>query len=193
MKLKSLIQISLSILVLIICGIIYYQYFYEQQSRISNEKLETLEKEKKKLSGNIIKNIEYKSEDAKGNLYIIKSKKGEFKDQENNIIFMTDVTAIMRLKDKTTIKLSSLNAKYNIIDSNTNFFNNVSLDYLDHNVVAENIDIFFKDGKLEAYNDLVYRNLDLSLIADKVEIDLITKNSKIFMFDDKKVKVLKAK
>ena len=193
MKLKSLIQISLSILVLIICGIIYYQYFYEQQSRISNEKLETLEKEKKKLSGNIIKNIEYKSEDAKGNLYIIKSKKGEFKDQENDIIFMTDVTAIMRLKDKTTIKLSSLNAKYNIIDSNTNFFNNVSLDYLDHNVVAENIDIFFKDGKLEAYNDLVYRNLDLSLIADKVEIDLITKNSKIFMFDDKKVKVLKAK
>jgi hypothetical protein len=192
MKLKSLIQISLSILVLIICGIIYYQYFYEQQSRISNEKLETLEKEKKKLSGNIIKNIEYKSEDAKGNLYIIKSKKGEFKDQENDIIFMTDVTAIMRLKDKTTIKLSSLNAKYNIIDSNTNFFNNVSLDYLDHNVVAENIDIFFKDGKLEAYNDLVYRNLDLSLIADKVEIDLITKNSKIFMFDDKKVKVLKA-
>ena len=192
MKLKSLIQISLSILVLIICGIIYYQYFYEQQSRISNEKLETLEKEKKKLSGNIIKNIEYKSEDAKGNLYIIKSKKGEFKDQENDIIFMTDVTAIMRLKDKTTIKLSSLNAKYNIIDSNTNFFNNVSLDYLDHNVVAENIDIFFKDGKLEAYNDLVYRNLDLSLIADKVEIDLITKNSKIFMFDDKKVKILKA-
>jgi len=191
MKLKSLIQISLSILVLIICGIIYYQYFYEQQSRISNEKLETLEKEKKKLSGNIIKNIEYKSEDAKGNLYIIKSKKGEFKDQENDIIFMTDVTAIMRLKDKTTIKLSSLNAKYNIIDSNTNFFNNVSLDYLDHNVVADNIDVFFKDSKVEAYNNLVYRNLDLSLIADKVEIDLITKNSKVFMFNNKKVKIFK--
>ena len=105
---------------------------------------------------------------------------------------MTDVTAIMRLKDKTTIKLSSANAKYNIMDNDTNFFNNVSLDYLNHKVVAENIDIFFKESKLEAYNDLVYRNLDLSLIADKVEIDLITKNSKIFMFDDKKVKVLKA-
>ena len=97
----------------------------------------------------------------------------------------------MRLKDKTTIKLSSLNAKYNIIDSDTNFFNNVRLDYLNHNVVAENIDIFFKEAKLEAYNNLVYKNLDLSLIADKVEIDLITKNSKIFMFDDKKVRVFK--
>ena len=149
-------------------------------------------KEKKDVSGNIIKNIEYKSEDEKGNSYIIKSKKGEFKDQENDIIFMTHVTAIMRLKDKTTIKLSSLNAKYNIMDNDTNFFNDVNLDYLNHNVVAENIDIFFKESKLEAYNNLVYRNLDLSLIADKVEIDLITKNSKIFMFDDKKVKVLKA-
>ena len=192
MNFKSFIQISLIILILVICGIIYYQYFYDKPSRIISKKIESLEKDKEKLSGNIIKNIEYKSEDEKGNFYIIKSKEGEFKDQKNDIIFMTDVTAIMRLKDKTTIKLSSLNAKYNIINNNTNFFNNVNLNYLNHNVVAKNIDIFFKDSRLEAYNDLVYRNLDLSLIADKVEIDLITKNSKIFMFDDKKVKVLKA-
>ena len=192
MNFKSLIQVSLITLVLVICGIIYYQYFYETPSRIISKKIETLEKEKKKLSGNIIKDIEYKSEDEKGNFYIIKSKEGEFKDQNSDIIFMTNVTAIMRLKDETTIKLSSLNAKYNIINNNTNFFNNVNLNYLNHNVVAKNIDIFFKDSRLEAYNDLVYRNLDLSLIADKVEIDLITKNSKIFMFDDKKVKVLKA-
>ena len=192
MNFKSLIQVSLITLVLVICGIIYYQYFYETPSRIISKKIETLEKEKKKLSGNIIKDIEYKSEDEKGNFYIIKSKEGEFKDQNSDIILMTNVTAIMRLKDKTTIKLSSLNAKYNIVDSNTNFFNNVNLNYLNHNIVAENIDVFFKDSKLEAYNKLVYRNLDLSLIADKVEIDLITKNSKIFMFDDKKVKVLKA-
>ena len=192
MNFKSLIQVSLITLVLVICGIIYYQYFYETPSRIISKKIETLEKEKKKLSGNIIKDIEYKSEDEKGNFYIIKSKEGEFKDQNSDIILMTNVTAIMRLKDKTTIKLSSLNAKYNIVDSNNNFFNNVNLNYLNHNIVAENIDVFFKDSKLEAYNKLVYRNLDLSLIADKVEIDLITKNSKIFMFDDKKVKVLKA-
>ncbi len=192
MNFKSSLQISLITLVLILCGIIYYQYFYDKPSRIISKKIESLEKDKEKLSGNIIKNIEYKSEDEKGNFYIIKSKEGEFKDQKNDIIFMTDVTAIMRLKDKTTIKLSSLNAKYNIINNNTNFFNNVNLNYLNHNVVAKNIDIFFKDSRLEAYNDLVYRNLDLSLIADKVEIDLITKNSKIFMFDDKKVKVLKA-
>ena len=104
---------------------------------------------------------------------------------------MTKVSAIIELNDKTSISLFSLNARYNILNNDTNFFNNVKLDYLDHKIKAENIDVFFKDSKLEAYNNLVYRNLDLNLIADKVEVDLIEKNSKIFMFDDDKVKIFK--
>ena len=87
--------------------------------------------------------------------------------------------------------LRSLNARYNIINYDTNFFNKVIMSYLDHKVNADNIDVYFKDSKLEAFNNLVYRNLDLSLIADKVEINLIEKSSKIFMFDDDKVKVIK--
>jgi lipopolysaccharide assembly outer membrane protein LptD (OstA) len=105
---------------------------------------------------------------------------------------MTNVTAVMKLKDKTIIKLSSLNANYNILDNNTNFFNNVGLNYLNHNITADNIDIFFRDSKVEAYNNLVYRNLDLNLVADKVEINLITKNSKVFMLNDEKIKIFKS-
>ena len=62
------------------------------------------------------------------------------------------------------------------------------LDYLDHKLNAKNIDIFFEDSKLEAYNDLIYKNLDINLIADKVEMDLLTKDSKIFMFDNSQSK-----
>ena len=50
---------------------------------------------------------------------------------------------------------------------------------------------FFTESKLEAYNNLVYRNSDINLIADKVELDLLTKNTKIFMFDNSKVKIIK--
>jgi lipopolysaccharide assembly outer membrane protein LptD (OstA) len=105
---------------------------------------------------------------------------------------MTNVEAVIKLKDKTIIRLTSLNANYNILDNNTNFFNNVNLDYLTHKITADNIDVFFRDSKVEAYNNLVYRNLDLSLIADKVEIDLITKNSKIFMLNNEKIKIIKS-
>ena len=48
-------------------------------------------------------------------------------------------------------------------------------------------------GMKEVYidNNLVYKNLDTKLKADKVELDLITKNSKIFMFDNSTVKIIK--
>ena len=191
MNSKTLIQISLVILIFIICGIFYFKYFNQKPSNTNNEETKISQNDDKNTKGNIIKDIEYKSEDENGNSFTIKSEKGEFDDENSNVIFMTDVIATMKLKDKSIVKLTSLNAIYNILDNNTNFFNNVNLDYLNHNVVADNIDVFFKDSKVEAYNNLVYRNLDLSLIADKVEIDLITKNSKVFMFNNKKVKIFK--
>ena len=192
MNFKSLIQIFLLLLILIICGAIYYNYLHKKPSLLNKKKIVIIEEPKKEILGNFIKDIEYKSEDELGNSYIIRSKKGEFKDKNPNLIFMTNVEAVIKLKDKTIIRLTSLNANYNILDNNTNFFNNVNLDYLTHKITADNIDVFFRDSKVEAYNNLVYRNLDLSLIADKVEIDLITKNSKIFMLNNEKIKIIKS-
>tara|TARA_Y100000389_G_C17288316_1_gene426648 strand:- start:240 stop:821 length:582 start_codon:yes stop_codon:yes gene_type:complete len=192
MNSKSLIQISLIFLIITICGSLYYKYLYKKPSFLNQKNITISEKTKKEVLGNVVKDIEYKSENEQGNSYIIKSNKGEFKDNNSNVIFMTNVTAVIKLKDKTIINLTSLNANYNILDNNTNFFNNVSLNYLNHDITADNIDVFFKDSKVEAYNNLVYRNLDLSLIADKVEINLITKNSKVFMLNDEKIKIFKS-
>ena len=85
----------------------------------------------------------------------------------------------------------NLKARYNTLNSNTNFFDDVELKFLNHRVNSNNIDVFFTDSKLEAYNNLVYRNSEIDLKADKVELDLLTKNSKIFMFDNSKVKIIK--
>ena len=192
MNSKTSIQIILAVIIFIISGIFYYKYFYKQSlDEEKNQKIEILEEEKSKLAGNIIKSINYNSEDKNGNIYLIESEYGEFSGEDENIIFMTKVKAIIKLSDGSIMNLESNNAKYNVSSNDTNFFNNVRLDYLDHNVNADNIDIFFKDGKLAAYSNLVYKNLNLDLFADKVEIDLISKNSKIFMYDNKKIKILK--
>ena len=55
----------------------------------------------------------------------------------------------------------------------------------------KNIDVIFTKSKLEAYNNLIYKNSDIDLSADKVELDLLTRNTKIFMFDNSKVKIIK--
>jgi lipopolysaccharide export system protein LptA len=50
--------------------------------------------------------------------------------------------------------------------------------------MSDNLYLQF-DKKLATISDnVIYKNLNTELKADKVEIDLITKNSKIFM-DDK--------
>ena len=192
MNSKTSIQIILAVIIFIIFGIFYYKYFYKQSlDEGKNQKIEILEEEKSKLAGNIIKSINYNSEDKNGNIYFIESEYGEFSGEDENIIFMTKVKAIIKLSDGSIMNLESNNAKYNVSSNDTNFFNNVRLDYSDHSVNADNIDVFFKDGKLAAYSNLVYKNLNLDLFADKVEIDLISKNSKIFMYDNKKIKILK--
>ncbi len=185
---KTSIQTFLVILVILLSSIFYFKYFKDNsQIKITATK----NNDKTKLDVTTVKDITYKSEDQNGNIYVIKSDFGEFKDQDKNVIFMTKVNAIIKFIDGTSINLTSDNANYNTFNNDTNFFNKVKLRYLDHDVNSDNLDIFFQESKLEAYNNLVYRNLDLNLIADKVEVDLITKNSKIFMYDDKKVRVIK--
>lgn len=195
MSSKTLIQIILIIVVLLISSFFYNQYFYKKNTKnIKKENIENLEITKKKdLSGNIIKDIIYKSTDENDNVYIIKSEYGELNQDNSDIILMTNVSAIINLNDGSSVNMRSKNAKYNITNYDTNFFNSVELIFLDHKITADNIDVYFKDSKLEAYNNLVYRNLDLRLIADKIEVNLIEKSSKIFMFNDEKVEIIKSK
>ena len=67
----------------------------------------------------------------------------------------------------------------------------MELRLLENDIFCDNLNILFKDNLLEAYNDLIYKNLDIILRADKIEIDLLTKNSKIFNFDENKVEIKK--
>ena len=104
---------------------------------------------------------------------------------------MINVEAKIDLANGTFIRLVSDTAKYNSSNSNTKFIKNVRLGYLEHKINSNNINVIFTESKIEAYNNLIYRNSDIKLSADKVELDLITKNTKIFMFDNSKVKIIK--
>ena len=69
----------------------------------------------------------------------------------------------------------------------TLFDNNVKLKFLDHKLSSNKLNIFFEKNLLEAYGDLVYENSDFKLNADRLELDLISKNSKIYNLDDSNV------
>ena len=187
MKKSLIVQLILFFFIIIISLIVYLNYFKENdkdsKNIIHNNKID------KNLDDNIIENIVYESSDNKNRTYIIKAETGIIDESDSEMISMKNVNAKIILKNGNIIYISSLEASYNILSYETLFKRNVELNFLEHKVTSDNLDLLFDDNILTAYNNLLYKNSNLSINADKIEIDMITKNSKIFNFDEKKVKI----
>ena len=71
------------------------------------------------------------------------------------------------------------------------FFDEVEINYLDNIINSEKFNISIADNFAKVSEDVIYQNQGVMLEADTIEIDLITKNSKIFMNDkNKKIKII---
>ncbi len=182
MKKEFIIQILLLILVFIILIVVYQKYFKE----VSTKNAVVNQEDNVKKKNNLL-NITYESIDREGRKYIITAETGNFKEEEPDLIYMTNVNAEILLLDNSVIYIDSLNAEYNTTDYDTKFYKEVKLKFLDHNIFCKNLNIFFKENLIEAFNDLNYKNSDIIMVADKVEIDLLTKNSKIYNFNENNI------
>ena len=103
---------------------------------------------------------------------------------------MTDVIATLTFTNSEPIKITSKYAKYNNENYETTFRENILVRYVDHRIKAERMRLSMEENLATISQDIIYDNSDIQLVADKVEIDLITKDSKIFMENDyKKVEI----
>ena len=188
MSKKFFLQIILfSFIILIIGGTFYYVNKETKNNQdLSSTKTEKNQNKENKKKSSIIKNIKYTSADNEGNKYEIIAKLGEVDLNNQEIINMQNVKAIIALKDSQIIEINSDFAKYNTKNYDTQFSENVLMTYDDHIIRSQNLDLFFEKHIAQAMNNLVYENSTSRLRADKIEIDLITKNSKIFMYNKKK-------
>ena len=189
MNSKSFIQLFFLIILLIIVGIFYYK-FIDNFSPINEKEQVNKTKIEDNNKSNIIKDIAYESLDQNGNKYVIKSSIGEINEKKLDEIKMKNVIAEIRLKNGDLIAIQSDWALYNNLTYNTNFYDNVDMKYLLHHITTNKLDIFFDKNYLQAYENLVYKNENFIMTADKAEIDLITKDTKIYMDKEKKVKII---
>ena len=145
----------------------------------------------KNLATNLISDLRYFSIDDIGNKYEILSEFGEISFNNPDIILMTNVKATIEITNSKPIIITSNFAKYNVKNYDTNFTKNVLVKYIDNKLNAENLDLSFQDNLMSMYNNIIYQNLNTKLLADKLKIDLITKDSKIIMNDEKnKIKII---
>ena len=193
---KIFIQFLLLITIFIIVFSTFFLYFNKKE-KLKTSNLPII-KEKESLiddeTGTLIKDINYSFSDSSGNYYELLSDVGKMDINNSDKIFMTNVVATIYLVDSSPIKITSKHANYNKINHETSFFENVKLTHLIHKATSENLDISFNDNLASMYNNIVYNKPGTKLKADRLEIDLITKNSKIFM-DNKteKIKIINKK
>ena len=193
---KILNQFLLLITIFIIVFSTFFLYFNKKE-KLKTSNLPII-KEKESLiddeTGTLTKDINYSFSDSSGNYYELLSEVGKVDIYNSDKMFMTDVVATIYLVDSSPIKITSKYANYNKINHETSFFENVKVTHLIHKATSENLDISFNDNLASMYNNIVYNKPGTNLKADRLEIDLITKNSKIFM-DNKteKIKIIDKK
>ena len=193
MKKKILIQLFLFSLFLFLSIFSYHKYFNEESQNVkkttTDENLLT-----KNVETNLISDLRYFSIDDEGNQYEITSEFGEMGPDNHDIILMTNVKATIRIYNIDPIIITSNFAKYNVKNYDTKFEKNVLIKHIDNKVNGENLNLSFQNNLMSMYDNIIYQSPDTKLIADKLEIDLITKDSKIVMNNKKrKIKIIRKK
>ena len=188
---KTVVQLFLSSVIIVIFLIIFFKYFNQETS---TKKIDNIEKETSKNlneKSNLIKDIEYFSKDEAGNIYSINAESGKINDNDPDIIFLTKVKAKISTLNSEDIFIQSDFAKYNSKNFDTNFYENIKVKYSDHKIDCKYLDLLFNKNQAILYDNIIYKNLETRLLADRLEIDLITKNSKLSMKSGKeKIKIV---
>ena len=181
---KSYTQISLIIIMLIIISYVYFAYFKSSKEKIIKNANDNFDKKITKGSDDLISDMSYFSEDNKGNRYEIFSEFGTINSDESNLIFMEKVSAVVYLSNGEKVSINSKKAKYNDGNNDTSFIGTVKMIYGEHVINSEYLDLSFKNQTANLYDNVKYKNNFSNLSADKIFLDLVSKNTKIQMNDE---------
>ena len=190
MKAKKIVHISLTILVLLILSLIFYSKFFKK-IQVTETKEPLIEKTNDEIyNSNIIKDVMYTSMDAEGNQYTITALEGEIDYSNPNILYLTDVKGLIQLKDSDDINITSNFGRYNSNNFDTIFSKNVIINYLDNKIIGDYLDFSLEKNLLMISKNIIYTNLENILRADALEMNIKTKDTKIFMYEkEKKVNI----
>ena len=183
MKIKK--NVKIFFLILISVALLSFLFF---QFKKDNEKIEIKPKSTEELvyNSNIIENVNYKTRDGKGNEYIINAIEGEIDYSNSNIIYLTKVNALIKLSNSEIITITSDYGKYNSENFDTIFSKNVIIDYLDNKIIGEYLDFSMEKNRMIVSRNVIYTNLENILKADVIEMNIKTKDTKIFMYENEK-------
>ena len=181
------IQLILISILVIISFFLFFKYFNKTNQE---NNLQSNLKQNINNAESLIEDLKYFSTDKDGNEYKIEAKKGNIDKNNPDIIFLENVRATILFQNSEKISIKSNYAKYNAKNFDTLFNDSVSVDYGEHILKSNFLDLSFENNLVSIYDNVRDLSGISSLRADKAEIDILNKKTKIFMDNpNKKVQI----
>ncbi len=187
---KKIFQLSLVFIGLLI---LFFTYFFNLEKKQPSEvviETETKENEEFLEEGvNRFENVEYKGIDNTGNKFTIGSQFAEFKKEKPELIFMENVECFFTFKDNTVLLISSKKGIYNNISNDMQFSEDVKMDYLENTIFSDRANFNNYENQLLIAGNVRGDGPTTNLKADELDFDLNTKDLKISMYSEERVKI----
>ena len=178
---KKVIQLVLLITIFISIYLFYFIYFKDNKElKVNKKEFDAVELNQD--NNNSIQNLEYEVNIDEKNYYRLISKSSEVIYEDNVEFLKMEIVEGTFINDANIyITIKSNTAIYNIKNHRTNFKEDVKVEYLDNSISGENLILDFEEQKISIFDNIEYNGTKGKLFADKINIDLITKNVDILM------------
>jgi LPS export ABC transporter protein LptC len=183
MNKKTGLQVVMVLIIILISLWFYLKYFTKNFEDVKETQVIEKNDENQNSTSTYIEDINYVSTDAKGNKYQITAKQAEIEIENSDLMFLRDVVAFIFIKGSDMVKITSNFGNYNSKNYDTIFSENVIVVYPGHKITGKYLNFSFL-GNLGTFTEnVVYTGEKINLFADKIEMNLTTKDTKIFMND----------
>jgi len=183
MSKKTGLQVLMVLIIILISLWFYLKYFSKNFEDVKETQVIEKIDENQNSTSTYIDDINYVSTDTKGNKYQITAKQAEIKVENSHVMFLKDVVAFIYIKNSNKVKITSNFGKYNSKNYDTIFSENVILVYPGHKIIGKYLDFSFLSNLGTFTKNVVYTGEKTNLFADKIEMNLTNKDTKIFMND----------
>ena len=144
----------------------------ESKNKKSNLKEEI---NKKPEINSIVKDIEYLTTDKNGNKYKILATSGRTNSEDKNILDLDNVRGVITSEKRSTVYIVSDFAEYNSSNLNSNFYQNVVVNFEDKEITCDYFDVDMKTNIAKAYNNVVVTEPGSIMKAGKIILNIETK------------------
>ena len=163
----------------------------DNKNIINNKNSENVktEKESSRSLSNTLTEVEYLTTDQKGNKYKIFAKSAVTNKQDRNILELNEVRGIISSAKRSNIYIVSDFAKYNSSNQNSNFYQNVVINFEEKQIDCDFFDIDMQTNIAIAYGNVIVTDPKSIMRAGKITLDIQTKDINIEPEVKKKINI----